>query len=93
VIAERLRTLRASGRWPRIPIGINIGKSKVTELADAPEDYLYSFRKLREFADYIVLNVSSPNTPACARCRNTTRSRRYCRRSSARTVMQENRCS
>ena len=63
VIAERLRKLRASGRWPRIPIGINIGKSKVTELADAPEDYLYSFRKLREFADYIVLNVSSPNTP------------------------------
>jgi dihydroorotate dehydrogenase len=63
VVAERLRKLRASGRWPRIPIGINIGKSKVTELADAPEDYLYSFRKLREFADYVVLNVSSPNTP------------------------------
>ena len=63
VIAERLRRLRAAGRWPRIPIGINLGKSKVTELADAPEDYLYSFRKLREFADYIVLNVSSPNTP------------------------------
>jgi dihydroorotate dehydrogenase len=60
---ERLRSLRASGRWPAIPVGINIGKSKVTELADAPDDYLYSFRKLREFADYVVLNVSSPNTP------------------------------
>lgn len=62
-IAERLRALRAKGRWPRIPVGINIGKSKVTELADAPADYLYSFRRLREFADYIALNVSSPNTP------------------------------
>ena len=63
VVADRLRTLRESGRWPRIPVGINIGKSKVTELADAAEDYLYSFRRLREFADYVVLNVSSPNTP------------------------------
>ncbi|MDQ6861387.1 MAG: quinone-dependent dihydroorotate dehydrogenase [Verrucomicrobiota bacterium] len=63
VIAERLRALRASGRWPRIPVGINIGKSKATELADAPDDYRYSFRRLREFADYIALNVSSPNTP------------------------------
>jgi dihydroorotate dehydrogenase len=63
VIAERLRKLRATGRWPRIPVGINIGKSKVTELADAAEDYLYSFRRLRDFADYIALNVSSPNTP------------------------------
>ena len=63
MVAERLGELRARGRWPRIPVGINIGKSKVTELADAPDDYLYSFRLLREFADYIVLNVSSPNTP------------------------------
>ena len=34
-----------------------------TPLTEATEDYLYSFRLLREFADYIVLNVSSPNTP------------------------------
>lgn len=62
-VADRLRNLRARGRWPGIPVGINIGKSKVTELADAPDDYLYSFRRLREFADYIAINVSSPNTP------------------------------
>ena len=62
-VAERLRRLRASGRWPSIPIGINLGKSKVTPLESAAEDYLYSFQKLREFADYIVINVSSPNTP------------------------------
>ena len=62
-VAERLQALRASGRWPHVPVGINIGKSKVTELADAADDYLYSFNRLRDFADYIVLNVSSPNTP------------------------------
>ncbi|MDQ3626069.1 MAG: quinone-dependent dihydroorotate dehydrogenase [Verrucomicrobiota bacterium] len=63
VVAERLRTLRSRGGWPAIPVGINIGKSKVTPVEQAAEDYRYSFRKLSEFADYIVLNVSSPNTP------------------------------
>src|SRR5438874_9279246 len=63
VVAKRLRRLRQSGRWPAVPVGINIGKSKVTPLEEATGDYLYSFRLLREFADYIVLNVSSPNTP------------------------------
>jgi dihydroorotate dehydrogenase len=63
VVARRLQKLRASGRWPAIPVGINIGKSKVTPLDQATEDYLYSFRKLAPLADYIVLNVSSPNTP------------------------------
>ena len=63
VISERLQRLRESGRWPAVPIGINIGKSKVTPLEEATGDYLYSFRLLREFADYIALNVSSPNTP------------------------------
>src|SRR5262249_7413182 len=62
-ILERLRKLRESGRWPAIPVGINIGKSKVTPLEKATDDYLYSFRLLRDFADYVTLNVSSPNTP------------------------------
>src|ERR1700746_933074 len=62
-IAERLRRLRSSGRWPAVPVGINIGKSRVTPLEHATDDYLYSFRLLRDFADYIALNVSSPNTP------------------------------
>ncbi|PZR76806.1 MAG: dihydroorotate dehydrogenase (quinone) [Chthoniobacterales bacterium] len=63
VVAGRLRNLREHGRWPRIPVGINIGKSKITPLEEAADDYRYSFRLLREFADYVVLNVSSPNTP------------------------------
>jgi dihydroorotate dehydrogenase len=62
-IAERLRKLRESGRWPAVPVGINIGKSRATPLEQATEDYLSSFRLLRDFADYIAVNVSSPNTP------------------------------
>ncbi len=48
---------------PRIPVGVNLGKSKVTPLEEAAEDYAYSFRRLRELGDYFVVNVSSPNTP------------------------------
>src|SRR6266480_729400 len=62
-IAQRLAALRVSGRWPAVPVGINIGKSRTTPLEQATDDYLYSFRMLRDFADYITLNISSPNTP------------------------------
>src|SRR6266576_388767 len=63
VIANRLAHLREHGGWPGIPVGINIGKSRVTPIERAVEDYLFSFRKVRTQADYIALNVSSPNTP------------------------------
>ncbi|HEY9290717.1 MAG TPA: quinone-dependent dihydroorotate dehydrogenase [Microlunatus sp.] len=46
-----------------IPIGISIGKTKITPLEQAVEDYLISFRLLADHADYIAVNVSSPNTP------------------------------
>ncbi len=46
-----------------VPIGINLGKSKITELDDAAGDYLGSFKRLKAFGDYFVINVSSPNTP------------------------------
>lgn len=46
-----------------ILLGINLGKSKITDLANAHEDYFYSFSKLYDYGDYFVVNVSSPNTP------------------------------
>lgn len=61
-VAERLRQQPRPGHRP-IPLGINLGKSKVTPLEEATEDYLTSFAKLAPYADYLVLNVSSPNTP------------------------------
>lgn len=45
------------------PLGINIGKSKITPLDEAQEDYLFSFKLLAPYADYMVVNISSPNTP------------------------------
>jgi dihydroorotate dehydrogenase len=46
-----------------IPIGISIGKTKTVPLAEAAEDYLTSLRALIPYADYLAINVSSPNTP------------------------------
>src|SRR5436190_12677495 len=63
IVAERLAKLRERGGWPGIPVGINIGKSRAAPVEGAVEDYLFSFHKLRVHADYIALNVSSPNTP------------------------------
>ena len=58
------RLAQAPGKGSRsIPIGINIGKSKITPLEEAYEDYLGSFRLLAEHADFLVINISSPNTP------------------------------
>lgn len=45
------------------PVGINIGKNKDTSLERAAEDYLFCFEKAYEMADYITVNISSPNTP------------------------------
>ncbi|MBA4292196.1 dihydroorotate dehydrogenase (quinone) [bacterium] len=53
---------RLQSAQPGIPLGINIGKSKITPLEEAHEDYSYSFRLLLEHGDYFAINVSSPNT-------------------------------
>jgi dihydroorotate dehydrogenase len=62
-LARKLAEWRALGRWPHHPVGINLGKSKITPLDKAADDYAQSFRALREHADFFVVNVSSPNTP------------------------------
>jgi len=62
-VAETLSQWRASGRWPDHPVGMNLGKSKITPLEKAAEDYANSFRVLRPHLDFFVVNVSSPNTP------------------------------
>ena len=50
--------------------GINIGKSKITSLEAAATDYLDSFRLLKSWGDYFVVNVSSPNTPGLRSLQN-----------------------
>jgi dihydroorotate dehydrogenase len=68
VVAPRLAAARreleaAGGDRARPVIGVNIGKTKVVPLEDAVDDYLQSARTLAPLADYLVVNVSSPNTP------------------------------
>ncbi len=62
-LAETLEAWHKRGLWPRHPVGMNLGKSKVTPLEEAPGDYAESFRLLEPHADFFVVNVSSPNTP------------------------------
>lgn len=64
-LARRLARGPARGRRP-IPLGINLGKSKVVEPTDraaVAADYLASFAALAPLADYVAVNLSSPNTP------------------------------
>jgi dihydroorotate dehydrogenase len=63
VIADKLARWRALNRWPNHPVGMNLGKSKITPLEKAAGDYANSFRVLRPHLDFFVVNVSSPNTP------------------------------
>ena len=58
----RLKRLRARAVL-QVPLGVNLGKSKVRPPEQAADDYRESFERLGELADYVVVNISSPNTP------------------------------
>jgi len=62
-MAERLRALRSTPAGRAAVVGVNIGKNKDTSAADAARDYATGARLLAPYADYLVVNVSSPNTP------------------------------
>jgi len=62
-LAERLQTARRAPWWGTEPIGVNVGKTRTVALEDAITDYEAALRKAWPVADYLVLNVSSPNTP------------------------------
>jgi len=62
-MARRLARLRSTARGRQVVVGVNIGKTKVTPADEAAADYAYSARTLAAYADYLVVNVSSPNTP------------------------------
>jgi dihydroorotate dehydrogenase len=69
LVSERLAKIK-----PDLPknfrIGVNIGKNKDTSLEDASEDYLKAVKPFRDLADYVVINVSSPNTPGLRSLQN-----------------------
>jgi dihydroorotate dehydrogenase len=61
--AEEAAQRLASLRWKPGPVGVNIGKNKDTPLERAVDDYLQCVDRLTTVSDYLVVNVSSPNTP------------------------------
>lgn len=61
-LARRLRRIREAGRRPAVPLGANVGKSKITPVEEAPADYATSVRRLAGLVDWFTVNVSSPNT-------------------------------
>lgn len=61
--ADALSRWKQEGRWPSHPVGVNLGKSKIAQLEAAAADYANTFRLLRDRVDFVVVNVSSPNTP------------------------------
>ena len=71
-VARRLAKMAPPGRRT-MPIGVNIGKSKVAPLDQAIDDYLGSFRRLARHADFLVVNVSSPNTPDLRKLQDSER--------------------
>ena len=71
--------LEPPGRRPAV-LGINVGKSKITSLEQAPDDYASSLELLAPLADYAVINVSSPNTPGLRDLQDTTQLRRLVER-------------
>jgi dihydroorotate dehydrogenase len=60
---HRLSEWKNACMWPSIPVAINLGKSKITPLDEAPQEYAKLLFELWPFADLFIINVSSPNTP------------------------------
>ena len=61
--ADRIGERLAGTDLPDVPVGVNVGKSKSASPAEAAEDYAYTYERVAESGDYVVVNVSSPNTP------------------------------
>lgn len=62
-IAAKLERRRARGGWPKIPLGMNIGRTKTVETKDAVGDFLACLETLYAYGVFFTLNISSPNTP------------------------------
>ena len=73
------QALLPPGQRPAV-LGINLGKSKVTSLEQAPDDYASSLELLAPLADYAVINVSSPNTPGLRELQDSAQLRRLVER-------------
>ena len=60
---QQLEEWKKTGGWPKVPVALNLGKSKITPLESAPEEYAKLVHCFWRWADFFIVNVSSPNTP------------------------------
>ena len=74
-MVPRLQQLRSTPAGRSLILGVNLGKNKTTDLAQAADDYRASALLLAKYADYLVINVSSPNTPGLRSLQATTQLR------------------
>lgn len=74
-MVRRLQQLRSTPAGRSLILGVNLGKNKTTDLAQAADDYRASALLLAKYADYLVINVSSPNTPGLRSLQATTQLR------------------
>ncbi|MBN8548128.1 MAG: quinone-dependent dihydroorotate dehydrogenase [Deltaproteobacteria bacterium] len=70
-VAPRLQEVRRSPNSALL--GVNLGKTKAVALDNALDDYLYTFSRIKDYADYVALNVSSPNTPELRKLQERSR--------------------
>jgi dihydroorotate dehydrogenase len=61
-VREELKIRKSNGRWPKSPVAANIGRSKKVSNQFAADDYCSTLDSLYDYADFFVLNISSPNT-------------------------------
>lgn len=59
LVYEKIKNVRKNGKI----LGVNMGKNKITPEEKAPENYRFLYEKFAQLSDYLVINVSSPNTP------------------------------
>ena len=70
-IIKKMSHWKTSGQWPTSPVAINLGKSKITPLDEATEEYSQLLEALWPYGDFFVVNVSSPNTPDLRKLQQT----------------------
>ncbi len=73
-------TLRLRRRRYMGVCGVNIGKNAATPLEQAMSDYVSALQTVYDYADYVTINISSPNTQGCANCRRASSCVRCCSR-------------
>ena len=75
MVAQRIAATRADSGWRAVavPIGVSIGKMRETRIEEAAADYVACLEIVSSVADFIVINVSSPNTPGLTRLQETSR--------------------